>query len=142
MTKLRNWRRRADPQSQQTANGVVSDYELVGGGPAISAVVDRFYELVLGDPRLAPFFTNSDMARLKRHQVLLISQVMGGPAAYDGRDLRDAHAGLQIRSEDFALVVSYLTQTLQEFKVDPAIMARVGTVLAATENDVVAVAAD
>ena len=71
-----------------------SDYEKIGGGPAVRAVVDRFYELILADDQLVGFFEGTDLSTLKRHQVLLISQVLGGPANYDGRDLRDAHAGL------------------------------------------------
>lgn len=124
---------------EQSAAGSVSDYERVGGGPAIRAVVDRFYELVLGDERLVSFFNDSDMAQLKRHQVLLISQVLGGPANYDGRDLQQAHQGLAIRHEDFDLVVTYLAQALQEAGVDAEIIARVGAELSATEKDVVAV---
>ena len=41
---------------------VRSDYEAVGGGPAIAAVVDRFYGLVLGDDRLRGFFDGVEMA--------------------------------------------------------------------------------
>lgn len=124
--------------NHRAADAAVSDYERVGGGPAIRAVVDRFYELVLGDERLAPFFTDSNMSALKRHQALLIAQVLGGPANYDGRDLREAHAGLQISRDDFAVVVGYLVQTLEEFDVDAEIIARVGEQLGATEQDVVA----
>ncbi len=117
-----------------------SDYERVGGGPAISIVVDRFYELILGDGRLASYFTDTDLRRLKRHQVLLISQVLGGPAEYDGRELRQAHARLDVRREDFRLVVGYLAQALTEAGVEDDIIARVGATLAATEADVVAAA--
>jgi hemoglobin len=116
----------------------VSDYERVGGGPAIGAVVDRFYELVLGDEQLAGFFSGTELSQLKRHQVLLISQVMGGPAQYDGRDLQQAHAGLEISGDDFGLVVSYLAQALDEAGVPAEIIARVGGQLAATKPDVVA----
>jgi len=123
------------------ASAGANDYELVGGGPAIRAVVDRFYELVLADPRLAGFFTDSDLTALKRHQVLLISQVMGGPAQYDGRDLRQAHAGLEISGDEFNVVVSYLAQALSEAGVPDEIIARVGDRLAATKTDVVAVGA-
>ena len=123
------------------ASAGASDYEQVGGGPAIRAVVDRFYELVLADPRLADFFTDSDLTSLKRHQVLLISQVMGGPAQYDGRDLRQAHAGLEIDGDAFNVVVSYLAQALSEAGVPDEIIARVGDRLAATKTDVVAVGA-
>lgn len=116
----------------------ITDYDRVGGGPAISAVVDRFYQLVLGDDRLSAYFTATDISRLKRHQVLLVSQVMGGPARYDGRDLQEAHAGLDIDSDHFALVVSYLAQALDEAGVPSEIIARVGGQLAAAKGDVVA----
>jgi hemoglobin len=114
-----------------------SDYERVGGAPAIRHVVQRFYELILADPQLAPFFEGVDMPRLKRHQVLLISQVLGGPAEYDGRDLHEAHAHLRIGSEDFGRVVTHLVAALREANVDDDIIDRVGNALAAHEKDVV-----
>lgn len=123
------------------AEGALSDYERVGGGAAIRSVVDRFYELVLDDARLASYFTDTDLPRLKRHQVLLVSQVLGGPANYDGRDLREAHAGMDISREHFGLVVSYLAQALSEAGVDQEVISRVGATLAATQDDVVASAA-
>jgi hemoglobin len=123
----------ADPTTPPT------DYERIGGGRAVAAVVDRFYELVLADPRLAPFFVGLDMSRLKRHQVLLISQVMGGPADYDGRTLRDAHNGLKISSDDFARVVTHLVAALQEAAVPADIIERVGGVRGGAEKDIVEV---
>lgn len=114
-----------------------SDYEKIGGGPAVRAVVDRFYELILADDQLVGFFEGTDLSTLKRHQVLLISQVLGGPANYDGRDLRDAHAGLDITRSDYLKVVSLLVQALVEANVPPAIIDRVGSALSATEPDVV-----
>ncbi len=117
----------------------VSDYERVGGGPAVRAVVERFYELVLSDERLAGFFAGTDMSALKRHQALLIAQVMGGPADYDGHDLRQAHAGLGVGRGDFALVVTLLGQALSEAGVDDDVIERVRDVLAGTEDDIVVV---
>ena len=100
-----------------------SDYEVVGGGPAITAVVDRFYGV--------------EMVRLKRHQVALVSQVMGGPVVYAGRDLRTAHEGKGISREDFAAVAGHLVAALTEAGVEPAIIDRVLAVIAGTEPDVV-----
>jgi hemoglobin len=124
----------------QAAEGAVSDYDRVGGAAAIRSVVDRFYELLLADQRLASYFDGVDLPRLKRHQVLLISQVLGGPATYEGRELREAHAHLDISRQDFRLVVSYLAQALAEAGVDEELIGRVGATLAATEDDVVAAA--
>ncbi len=125
-------------ENGQGSTHATSDYQRVGGGPAIRAVVDRFYELVLGDERLAGYFRGTDISQLKRHQVLLVSQVMGGPAQYDGRDLQRAHEGLDISGEHFGIVVSYLAQAMEEAGVPAEIIARVGAQLAATKHDVVA----
>jgi hemoglobin len=114
-----------------------TDYERVGGGAAVKAVVDRFYELILADEQLVGFFENTDVARLKRHQVLLISQVLDGPASYDGRDLRVAHEGLDISRDDYLKVVSYLVQTMAEAALPTDVVDRVSEALLATEPDIV-----
>ncbi|KRE30979.1 group 1 truncated hemoglobin [Agromyces sp. Soil535] len=114
-----------------------SDYAAVGGGPAIAAVVDRFYVLVLADDRLRGFFDGVEMVRLKRHQVALVSQVMGGPVSYAGRDLREAHEGMSISPEDFVSVAEHLVTALTDAGVEPAIIDRVVATIAGTEADIV-----
>ena len=117
----------------------VSDYTAVGGAPAITAVVNRFYDLVVADERLAGYFEGVEMVRLKRHQVALVSQVMGGPVEYEGRELRAAHEGMGISSDDFAVVVGHLVTALTEAGVPPEIIGRVGVALGGTEADIVEV---
>jgi hemoglobin len=121
----------------QTTARAVSDYEAVGGGPAVSAVVNDFYERVLGDPQLAPYFEDVDMARLKRHQVLLVTKVLGGPDNYNGRPLDEAHQGLGIDSDDFNKVVGHLGGAMKDAGVPEDIIQRAGAVVAATEPDIV-----
>jgi hemoglobin len=114
-----------------------TDYERVGGADAVTTVVQLFYERVLADPELAGYFTGVDIPRLKRHQVLLISQVLGGPAEYDGRDLRDAHAGMSITSDHYARVFGHLVAVLHDAGVEAEIIGRVETELAGAERDIV-----
>jgi hemoglobin len=123
--------------SDQTTGAAVSDYDAIGGGPAVSAVVNDFYVRVLADPQLAPYFEGIDIARLKRHQVLLVTQVLGGPAKYDGRPLGDAHEGLGIDHDDFAAVAGHLTASLKEAGVPDDIVMRAMATVAATEPDIV-----
>ncbi len=116
-----------------------SDYERIGGAPAVRTVVDRFNQLILADDQLARVFEGSDMAQLKRRQALLISQVLGGPADYDGRELGQARPGRKIARDDYRKVVSYLVQTMVEVGALPAIIMRVSEALAAREQDFVTV---
>lgn len=115
----------------------VSDYDLVGGGPAVARVVDGFYERVTADPDLAHYFEGVDLNRLKRHQALLVSQVMGGPTAYDGRELGVAHARLGITDEAFDRVVAHLAATLQEAGAPADVIGRVGGALGGTRSAIV-----
>jgi hemoglobin len=114
-----------------------SDYQAIGGAEAVKHVVGRFYEMVLADPELAPYFVGVDLVRLKRHQVLLVSQVLGGPAEYDGRDLKTAHQGRGITKDHFGRVVVHLVAALREAGVPEEIIGRVGEALGPTEGDVV-----
>lgn len=114
-----------------------SDYDLVGGGPAVSAVVEKFYGLVLGDPDLTSYFEGVDLPRLKRHQVQLVSQVLGGPVTYTGPALADAHARLNIDETAFGKVVDHLINAMRSSGVPEAVIDRVVQVLAGTKADIV-----
>ena len=118
-----------------------SPFVAVGGASAVSAVVDEFYRRLLDDPATSGHFTNlvagDGLHRLKRHQVLLISQVLGGPADYNGRPLDQAHAGLGISHDDLAAVVSHLVAAMREARVPEDILLRTIAVVASTEPDIV-----
>jgi hemoglobin len=123
--------------SDQMTGAAVSDYDAIGGGPAVSAVVNDFYVRVLGDPQLAPYFEGVDMPRLKRHQVLLVTQVLGGPYNYDGRPLDEAHEDLEVDHDDFAAVAGHLTAAMQAAGVPEDIILRAIAAVASTEPDIV-----
>ena len=83
-------------------------YARIGGEPAVSAAVDALYRVVLTGDRLRGYFAGTDVGALRRHMVVLLSQVLGGPETYTGRDLRTAHLGLGVTSAHYALVGAYL----------------------------------
>lgn len=114
-----------------------SHYDRLGGAPTIREAVERFYALVLADPDLAPFFTDVDVAQVKRHQVLLLSQVLGGPASYDGRSLGEAHRGLAVTESHYDKVVAHLVSVLVELGADDDAIAAAGAVVAGVKPDIV-----
>ena len=61
--------------------------------------------------------------RLVDHERRLVEFVCfatGGPCVYSGRDMKTAHAGMKITSEQFGAVVGHLVATLDKFKVPAA----------------------
>ena len=67
-------------------------YDDIGGAPAVRAALDAFYPRVLADEKLSPFFLGVDIERLKNSQEGFFAMALGGPSAYTGRSLPDAHA--------------------------------------------------
>ena len=81
-----------------------------GSGSLLDTAVARFYELVLTDARLAPWFEDVDMARLRRHQAEFLGTALDGEA--DRFDLRRAHLGLGIDDAAFDRVAAHLAAAL------------------------------
>ncbi len=101
-------------------SGRTTLFERLKGQDGISLVVQEFYTRVLRDPQLTHYFEGVAMWRLQRHMVAFLVQATGGPAAYDGRDMAVAHAGLHITARDFDRVARHLVETLNSFGVDSA----------------------
>ena len=95
----------------------VSVYEHIGGENAVNVTVEAFYQRVLADPILVPFFIDMDMAMLKRQQVIFFSQALGGPEVYRGPDMKTAHAHMAIEQQHFDRVAEHLVATLQSLGV-------------------------
>jgi uroporphyrinogen-III synthase len=125
------------PEATPDDQPAVPLLESVGGTPGIRETVERLYARLLVDPQIAHHFEGVDMPRLKRHQVLLLSQMLGGPAQYSGRDLAEAHAGLSIRPEDYRCVVDHLTAVLAELAVAEDAVASIRAALGEVERHVV-----
>jgi hemoglobin len=112
-------------------------YERIGGAPAVTAAVERFYVRVLADPMLEPFFENVDLARLKRHQLAFLSQALGGPQEYSGATMSRAHARLRIEQRHFDAVAGHLVETLRELGVGEEIIGEVVDAVAPLASQIV-----
>ena len=87
-------------------------YSRLGGQDAIAHVTNVFYGQVLQDPALAPHFNGTDMSRQAGMLTAFLVMATGGPGAYRGRDLREAHAGLNLGDREFDLVIGHLAAVL------------------------------
>jgi hemoglobin len=112
-------------------------YDDIGGKEAVAATVERFYDNVLADPELAPFFVGTDIVRQKAHMRAFIAAALGGPQLYEGRDMRSAHAGAHITHHAFDRVVGHLVATLTSLAIPPHIIEAIGGRIAPLRSEVV-----
>lgn len=113
-----------------------SAYERIGGAPTIREAVERFYRRLLADPDLAGYFSG-DLTTLKQHQAALLTQVLGGPGRYEGRDLGEAHAPLRIPGAHFRRVVFYLVGTVWELGAPMDVVMAIGETVSSLQGQIV-----
>lgn len=112
-------------------------YEEIGGAAAVGAAVDGFYDKVLSDEVLAPYFEGVDVVRLKSHQRMFIGAALGGPNVYMGQAMGPAHARLGVTSEAFDTVVGHLVATLEELGVPGPTIEAIGAQLLPLKAEIV-----
>lgn len=92
-------------------------YDRLGGLDAISAVVDDFRDRVAADERINQKFAKTDLARLRKMLIDQVCEAAGGPCRYQGRSMKEAHAGMAVTGGEFDALVEDLVATLDHFKV-------------------------
>jgi hemoglobin len=108
----------------------MSTFETLGGEAVVPEAIENFYTRLKSDPIIGEFFERTDMTKLKTHQRMFLTAALGGPDAYEGRDMRAAHAHLKITDTDFDLFLEHLNETLTELGATPE---RIAEVLEALE---------
>jgi chemotaxis protein histidine kinase CheA len=112
-------------------------YEILGGSAAVEAATEEFYRRVMADPELKPFFDSTDISWLKNQQKNFLAQALGGPAEYDGQDMKTAHAHLPIEGRHFTRVAEHLVAALQSLSVPARHIDTVVSLLTPLAQDIV-----
>jgi hemoglobin len=114
-------------------------YERLGGGDAITAVVEDFRDRAAADDRINLKFARTDIARLTKMLIDQVGEATGGPFRYGGRSMKEAHAGMMVTKGEFNALVDDLVATLKHFKVPSAEQDEHLAILGPLKSDIVEV---
>jgi hemoglobin len=89
-------------------------YERYGGFGPVSRIVLDFYDRLLEDDAVGPFFDDVDMARIVDHQTKFVAMLLGGPASYTDEQIRALHRHLAIGAAHFDRLKRLLAETLAD----------------------------
>jgi truncated hemoglobin YjbI len=124
-------------------------YELLGEEAGITRLIDGFILRVADDARINGFFLNSSVngERLARCLVKFLGAATGGPQTYPGpgqgadgdgcRNMKDAHAGLGISTNDYADLGEHLLTELREEGLPESDVDVIATALTAIAGDII-----
>jgi len=113
-------------------------YDRLGAKEGIRAVVDDFYDRLLADDELAPFFEDADMEKLRRTQTDFLCQAAGGPETYDAEPVREAHLHIPFTPAHIQQASELLYESLDALDVSDADANTVVQAVAAHEEDLLA----
>jgi hemoglobin len=112
-------------------------YDRLGGDQGIDAIVDDWIDRALEDPRVNWRRTGvtqgglsirrnrsiewdanpQAVANMKKHIAQFVKVATGGPPKYEGREMKNVHAGLHISNPEFDASIGDLKATLDKLAV-------------------------
>lgn len=131
-------KQKAEPGTGKPAQSEnkLSLFDRLGGEKGLAAIVNDFTPRVIQDPRVdwqrkgvkrgglfrrgpavAWQSTPNNVARLKLHMVQFLTLATGGPARYEGKEMKLAHQGMHITNPEFDAAVGDLKASLDNLKI-------------------------
>ncbi len=118
------------------AEGKRTLFDRLGGEQGITAIVEDFTARALEDPRVnwerkglkrggllgrddsVSWNPNAqNVSTLKKHLIQFLALATGGPAQYDGKDIRSSHAGMRISNPEFDAAIGDLKASLDKLRI-------------------------
>jgi len=138
-------------------NAQTSLFERIGGQKSVQLLVSDFVDRAIADPRVnferkgitkggvlgigdkpaewKP--TKENVAVVKKHIVQFLTLAMGGPAIYDGLEMKSSHAGMKITNAEFDACVGDMKASLDAMKVPTTEQKEVLAILESTRAQIV-----
>jgi hemoglobin len=111
-------------------------YQRLGGAERIAAIIENAIDRHAVNPVLAPRFRGKDLLKLKEVGTQFFCAGAGGPQKYGGRDLRSAHAGMNVSEQEFVATIDDFVAALNDQKVAQAEVNEVVAVLYSLKGEV------
>lgn len=113
-------------------------FDKYGGFSTVSHIVRAFYKEISASQALKPYFEGVNMEVLISHQTKLLSQILGGPSTYSGRELGQAHAFLNVTESAFTEVAEILQEVLEDNGVEDEDVATIMGIIESVKSQIVA----
>ena len=133
--------RRLNTYDEEKSNDY-SLYARIGGGRVIAEVVDVFYDRILADPEMRPFFTSiiidAEAIHLNKGRFeRFLCAAMGGPVIFNGRGMKESHQNMHIQSHIFDKFIDYFTAALREREINSDLLEEMRKLLNSFRPDIV-----
>lgn len=133
----------AEQEAVEDSEDTASLYDRLGGEEAITAIVDRFIDVLSDDdllnanPAILAARDHADPDQLKALVTAFVCQASGGPQEYTGRSMADSHADMNISGAEWDQMILQFVAVLDEFGVPDAEQGELLAIMDSTKADIV-----
>ena len=89
-------------------------YQQLGERAGLAQIVEDLLYLIVADDRINHQFKGVNVAQFHRNLTDHLCDVSGGPCAYSGQDMREAHAGMAITDTQFNALAENLILAMEQ----------------------------
>jgi hemoglobin len=114
-------------------------YERLGGRDGIHAIISDVVDSHLRNPIIAPRFRSSNVEKLRELAHEFFCAGAGGPEKYSGRDLREAHAGMNISEQEYLAAMDDIVTAMRKHGIEANAQNEVVAILYSLKGDVIRV---
>ena len=112
-------------------------FERIGGEAKLRATAEEFTNVILEDDRINFTFADTDLTKFKQLLFEQLCALSEGPCKYSGRDMRAAHAKLNITNAQFNALAEDLYTALDRVRVPYRLQNKLMALLAPMQRDIV-----
>lgn len=112
-------------------------YDELGGKAGMDTLVDSVIEIYADDPRVAPYFANTNIPRFRKLFFEYLCVTAEGDCIYTGSDMQESHKGLNITEKSFNAVVEGLQLAMTRQRIPVRVQNRLLAKLAPQRGDVI-----
>jgi len=113
-------------------------YERLGGSEGITRIVNDVMAAHLANPVVRPRFESiKDLEHAKQMARDFFCAGSGGPERYNGKDMRDAHRGMNINEQEYLAVMDDIMGTLKKHGIDETTQKDVLAILYSLKGEII-----
>jgi len=112
-------------------------YDELGGGSILHATVEEFVDIMIEDERINFAFAQADLKVFKKRFYMQLCVLANGPCRYEGRDMKTAHAKLDITNAQFNAVAEDMYLAMERSGVPYRTQNKLMALLAPMQKEIV-----
>jgi hemoglobin len=108
---------------ENTTTQIASLYERLGGEEEIKMIVHDAVEMHMHNPGISARFLPyrdkpEELDQAKKHLVAFFASGSGGPQVYEGREMPEAHRGMNINPTEYMCAIDDIMMVLDKYGKD------------------------